>query len=345
MIDERALSRDALIERARAASRARLSRRSALQGVGVGLGVLVGCGDDDGGGAAGGAGGNPSGSASAGTTAAGAGGSSAATGTGSATVWATGGTAAMLGAASYPDPFDTPGSTCTSTCILTQGPCWAPSAPVRRDISEGEPGIPLRLMLRILDADGCTPVNGAEVEIWYCNIEGQYSAEDAQSPGFCTGNDAAALAGYFFRGRAIADVAGKVTFDGCFPGWYPGRSIHIHLLVRPAASAGEATTTNAVAISQIFFPEALTAEIFETVSGYVEQRQPDTSFADDNVLTSVEDITPYVVAYERMSDGAMLAWKDIVISSSQSCGSGGVGGGGPGGGGPSGPPPGGTPPA
>jgi protocatechuate 3,4-dioxygenase beta subunit len=67
------------------------------------------------------------------------------------------------------------------------------------------------------------------------------SAEDVESAGFCTGNDEHALSGYFFRGRAIADAAGKVTFDGCFPGWYPSRSIHIHVLVRPAANAGEAT--------------------------------------------------------------------------------------------------------
>jgi len=138
----------------------------------------------------------------------------------------------MLAAASYPDPFENAGTTCALTCILTQGPCRAPSAPLRRDISEGEPGIPLRSMLRVLDADGCTPVSGAEVEIWYCNVDGLYSAEDVENPGFCTGDDEHALESYFFRGRAIADAAGKVTFEGCFPGWYPSRSIHIHVLVR-----------------------------------------------------------------------------------------------------------------
>jgi protocatechuate 3,4-dioxygenase beta subunit len=141
----------------------------------------------------------------------------------------------------------------------------------------------------VLDADGCTPVSGAEVEIWYCNIEGVYSAEDVQSAAFCTGNDADALAAYFFRGRAIRDAAGKVTFDGCFPGWYPSRSIHIHVLVRPASNAGDTDTSNAIAISQLFFPEAVTRDIFQTVDGYVERGQPDTAFASDNVLTSVDD--------------------------------------------------------
>ena len=206
------------------------------------------------------------------------------------------------------------------------------------DISEGEPGVPLRLLLRVLQADGCTPVSGAEVEIWYCNTEGVYSGDDVEGGDFCTGGEAAAEERYYFRGRALSDDSGKVTFDGCFPGWYSGRSIHIHLLVRPAENAGESTTENAIAVSQLFFPEALTQEIFESVVGYASRGQPDTSFESDNVLTSVEDITPYVLDYARMSDGAMLAWKNIVLSDTESCGS---SGGGPGGGGP---PPGGMPP-
>ena len=103
---------------------------------------------------------------------------------------------------------------------------------------------------------------------------------------------------------------------------------------------GESTTTNAIAISQLFFPEALTQEIFESVAGYLDRGQPDTGFDTDNVLTSVDDITPYVLDYERQSDGVLLAWKNIVISATESCGSSGDA---PGGGGPGGPP-GGMPP-
>lgn len=319
----------------------RVSRRTALRGVGLGLGLLASCASDEDSGSAAGSGGQTDGS---GGTA----GSSNATGTAGAgstagLAWAVGGTAAMLAAADYPDPFEGDGSSCALTCILTQGPCWAPSAPLRQDISEGEPGIPLRLRLRVLAADGCTPLSGAEVEIWYCNTEGVYSGDDVEGGDFCTGGNQDAVGRYFFRGRAISDDSGKVTFDGCFPGWYSGRSIHIHVLVRPAANAGESTTENTIAVSQLFFPEALTQQIFESVDGYVSRGQPDTSFASDNVLTSVDDIAPYVVEYARMTDGAMLAWKDIVISETESCGSSDMGG--PGGGGfPGGAPPGAMPP-
>jgi protocatechuate 3,4-dioxygenase beta subunit len=238
----------------------------------------------------------------------------------------------MKDAASYPDPFAAGGATCALTCTLTQGPCWAPTAPVRQDVSEGEAGVPVRLALRVVEADGCTPVAGAEVEIWHCNIDGLYSAKDVQSLSFCTANDAKAIASYFFRGRAITDADGKLTFDTCYPGWYPSRAIHIHFAVRRAAHAGENTTTNAQVISQLFFPEELTEEIFSTVTGYKEKGQPDTTFASDSVIGSVSDRAPYVAEYSRMTDGAMLAWKTIAISDSDTCGTSG--------GGPGGPPPG-----
>jgi protocatechuate 3,4-dioxygenase beta subunit len=326
-------------------SQSRISRRLALQGLGVGL--FTSCSDSLG----------PSidaatsGAADAAVTSATAVTASAsATTAASAEAWAIGGTSAMSATASYPDPFAVADAVCELTCRVTQGPCWAPTAPLRQDISEGEPGIPLRLQLRVVDADAaCAPLEGAEVEIWYCNVEGVYSAADVENPSFCTGNNEHALESYFFRGRALSDATGKVTFDGCFPGWYASRSVHIHLLVRPATKAGAHDTTGAIAVSQLFFPETLTAEIFSSVEGYQERGQPDTTFEKDNVLTGVEGVSGFIVDYQRMSDGAMLAWKTIAISSSTSCGSsdmGGMGGGPMGSGmGPGGaPPPGGMPP-
>lgn len=288
------------------ATQSGISRRAALRQVGLGIGLLAGCSDD---------------SAERDPRSTGGTGGTPVVVPGSLDAWATGGTAAMTDVESYPDPFAAAAASCALLCTLTQGPCWGPTAPVRQDVSEGEPGVPLRLALRIVQADGCTPVVGAEVEIWYCNIDGLYSGDDLQDNAlaFCTSDNEHALSGYFFRGRALSDEDGKLSFHGCFPGWYPGRSIHIHILVRPAASAGEATTNDVVAMSQLFFPEELTAEIFGTVSGYVDKGQPDTSFARDGVLGAVDDIAPYVVEYQRMTDGALLAWKTIAISAATSC--------------------------
>jgi hypothetical protein len=188
----------------------------------------------------------------------------------------------------------------------------------------------MRLALRLVEADGCTPVAGAEIEIWHCNVKGIYSAKDVENLAFCTASDADALEGYFFRGRAVSDSDGKLVFDTCFPGWYASRAIHIHFVVRRAAHVGEHTTTNATVTSQFFFPEDLTASIFAKVAGYVDRGQPDTTLTTDTVIGSLSDKTPYILDYEQLSDGAMLAWKTIAISDSTSCGStgGGMGGGG-----------------
>ncbi len=272
-----------------------ISRRLALQRLGAGL--LAGCSDGATEDAPTGTAGEPDGSR-----------------------WATGGTSALRDAETFPDPFDDPASaSCALTCALTLGPCWAPSAPVRQDVSEGQPGIPMRLALRVVQADACTPVAGAEVEIWYCNLEGAYSASDVEGGNFCTGGNEEALAGYFFRGRAIADGDGKLAFHGCYPGWYPGRAIHIHLLIRPPERVGEATSSGAMAISQLFFPEELTEEVFAAAPGYVDKGQPDTRLSSDNVLRGVDDPTPFVVDYERLNDGTMLAWKTIALSEAEQC--------------------------
>jgi protocatechuate 3,4-dioxygenase beta subunit len=235
--------------------------------------------------------------------------------------WATGGTAAMTGAAAYPNPFASglADPSCALTCLLTLGPCYAPSAPVRQDVSEGEAGIPLRLYLRVVDADGCAPVAGAEVEIWHCNIEGLYSGEDVNRVQFCTGGDERAEAAYFSRGRAIADADGVLFFDATFPGAYPGRAIHIHFLVRRAEDAGGVQDDAAAVVSQVFFPDALTREIFAEVPGYQERGQPDTTLETDGVTRSVDDLTPYILDYRRMDDGAMLAWKTLAISEDERC--------------------------
>lgn len=235
--------------------------------------------------------------------------------------WATGGTAAMVNADSYPNPF-TSGMAregCALTCALTLGPCYAPSAPVRQDVSEGESGVPMRLMLRVVEADGCTAVAGAEVEIWYCNIDGRYSGRDVNQVAFCTGGDAFAEAAYFARGRAIADGNGVVTFDATFPGWYPGRALHVHFLVRREAFVGGVQDTQAAIVSQVFFDPDMSENLFASVDGYIQAEQPDTPLARDGIAQSLPTLDDYICETARMTDGAMLAWRTIAISDDERC--------------------------
>lgn len=218
-----------------------------------------------------------------------------------ATGWASGGTVAMTAAATYPAPFtaNSP-SPCALTLPTTLGPCFYDS-PVRVDISEGYPGLPMRLVFRVVDAM-CRPIAGARVDIWHTGHTGLYSGGPIP---FCTGGDADAIAHGYGRGSQTTDESGLVAFHTCFPGAYDGRALHIHFQVFPTGAA------MASIVSQVFFPQPLIDEVFASHPDYEGHGAPDTTNARDAIYRSVGPTS--VVEYARMSDGAMQAWKEVVI--------------------------------
>jgi protocatechuate 3,4-dioxygenase beta subunit len=286
--------------------RSSVTRRSAL-GYGaalIGTGITA-CSDDEqatggGGGDTTGPGsssGTDSGSSSASGSTSTSGSSATSTSSGSNNGWASGGTASMTDKRSYPDPFQDPlGNACTLTTQMTLGPCYAETID-REDISEGGPGLPVRLAFLVVD-ESCNPVPNATVDVWHTNIEGIYSGGDASA--MCTLNDPEAVAGKWYRGMQTGGADGKVYFDTCFPGWYGGRAIHIHFQVRVGAQVYRT--------SQIFWPQAIVDEIFATHPEYVGFGQPDTSNAADGIHEASTE-----VEYAQMTDGAMLAWKVVVV--------------------------------
>ncbi|MDC0739751.1 dioxygenase family protein [Polyangium mundeleinium] len=278
-----------------------ITRRSVLRGIGTALCAaplvaFVGCGgtnENTGSGGAGGSGGTG-----------GSGGSGGSGGTGGAGngEWATGGTASMSG--DYADPFtDDPGATCALVCAMTLGPCYAKTI-VRKDISEGSAGLPMRLALRVVD-ETCKPIEGAEVDVWHTAATGLYSGDDSVE--MCTGNDAEALAARWFRGVQTTDANGRVDFDSCFPGWYSSRTIHIHFTVRVGG--------NEYVTSQLFFPDELSDDIIASQPIYKDRGARDTTNENDTVI-SADAAADYTLQTKKMSDGALLAWKTLVIRSS-----------------------------
>ena len=220
------------------------------------------------------------------------------------TGWAIGGTANMPDKASYPDPFTMTAGECLLLAPTTLGPCIVDEEFDREDISEGWNGVPLRLGLRIMD-ESCTPISGAKIKIWHTGYSGSYSGDTPR-------NDICLLkpefaSQHFFRGHQITDSAGIVFFDTCFPGWYPGRVIHIHIEI-----IINNTSTYA---SQLFFPEDVVQEICGHHSIYQPFGVPNVQFQTDGVLDdiSIETIERHILEIEKMTDGAMLASKSITI--------------------------------
>lgn len=270
---------------------ASITRRHAL-GVFAGLGAasfvpLIGCGD------------------SAASSASEEGqGSRGESGSGAVTSWARGGTAAMTQKASYPDPFTAALSTCALVISTTAGPCTTQNDLLREDVSEGLPGLPLRLALKIVGAS-CSPLANATVKIWHTNPEGSYSGQTPNNA-MCLKQQAYA-AQDFFRGVQSSDAEGRVFFDTCFPGWYPGRAIHIHFQVQSG--------TTSYRISQLFFPEDVVHEIFASHEDYKNYGQPNMPFASDNVVAAIPNAERelHVLSVMRMDDGAMLASKVVRV--------------------------------
>jgi protocatechuate 3,4-dioxygenase beta subunit len=174
-------------------------------------------------------------------------------------------------------------------------------------VSDGLDGLPVRLALRVVD-ESCEPVQGAVVEIWHTNVDGVYSGRSAT---ICNKEEADRAARYF-RGYLRTDARGRVDFDTCLPGWYPGRMVHIHVRVM-TGEYNAASNAAASVVTQIIFPEAVVAEIFAGEPLYKEFGQPDRTLATDSVMRSAADPERYTVEVSRLSDGAMLASKTLVI--------------------------------
>ena len=220
--------------------------------------------------------------------------------------WAMGGTAAMADPAAYSNPFGPdPETSCMRTQSMTLGPCHDDLAPEREDVSEDKPGLPMRFGLRILN-ERCEPITDANVDMWQCDADGIYSSETSDVAAFCTGNVPEAQPARWFRGHRQVDETGVVWFNSCFPGWYQGRAIHVHVTVRRNSRQGtEALTT------QLGFDPALIEEICSTHPDYMPRGQPDTPNSTDMFFQG----TGYLMETERMRDGVMLAWKTLIIPS------------------------------
>ena len=247
-----------------------------------------------------------SGSTSGSSSSSGSSGSSGTSGS-ALTGWATGGTAAMLARASYPDPFARgTGSTCTIDCEATIGPCHTTSPEVA-DPSQGWSGIPVRLSLKVVDSN-CQPVQGALVEIWHTNYKGIYSG---RINSMCNTAESDRAANYF-RAYQVTDANGRVDFDTCFPGWYSSRAVHIHFRIQKG-TYDASDSAQAWVISQFFFTDDLVKAIFANEPLYKDFGQPETLLTTDNVTGGTADKSAYVLDIQKLSDGAMLASKTIVL--------------------------------
>jgi len=208
------------------------------------------------------------------------------------------------------------GQTKTPTCSLTaeqeEGPYYIDDRIVRREITEGKPGIPLELRIAVVDAKSCAPVPHAAIDIWHCDALGIYSGFAATNLGRPHGGAGdrppppgsgavgepgpppmppprphhQADASRYLRGVQLTDAKGRAEFATLYPGWYPGRAIHIHLKVHIGSAVDSARDRggHVCHTGQLFFPEEITADIAKLEPYATRQHVRRTLQSEDGVF-------------------------------------------------------------
>ena len=173
---------------------------------------------------------------------------------------------------------------CLMTPEMTEGPYYLDTDLLREDVTEGTPGLPLRLQVLVADSHACTPLTNAAVDIWHCDAQGFYSGAGGRGAG-----DAPAVdSGTFLRGIQLTGDDGVAEFTTIYPGWYPGRTVHIHMMVHVDGEVVDENTYDAGHVShtgQLFFDDAISDEVYGTIEAYAgrdDNRR--TRNAQDNIL-------------------------------------------------------------
>jgi protocatechuate 3,4-dioxygenase beta subunit len=170
---------------------------------------------------------------------------------------------------------------------MTEGPYYLDLDLVRNDVTEDREGVPLALNLVVVDVNSGAPLEGAAVDIWHCDAEGLYSGFVDASAGANSGASDLSDSGTFLRGTQITDAAGAATFATIYPGWYQGRTVHIHIKVR--ANSGDIHT------GQLFFDDAFTDEVYATAEPYASRNGNRLLNTDDNIFQGGGDLSTLVV--------------------------------------------------
>jgi protocatechuate 3,4-dioxygenase beta subunit len=159
--------------------------------------------------------------------------------------------------------------TCSLTPQQTSGPFYFDVDRIRSDIREDRQGTPLRLALRVRDAQSCEPVRDAVVEVWHCDAAGGYSGFDPAAGAEADTTET------FLRGALVTDAGGIVEFKTIYPGWYPGRTVHVHATVHL-----DGTST---LMTQLYFDDAFTDRA-HAAAPYSRGDGRDTLNSDDAIF-------------------------------------------------------------
>ena len=195
--------------------------------------------------------------------------------------------------ASAPSPAASSAAAASSlpSCVvvpeLTEGPYYVNEnldrSDIRTDTSDGSVSegavLTLDWVVSQVDGNACIPLEGVLVDVWHCDALGNYSDVGSEQ-----GHD-------YLRGYQKTDSSGKARIVTVYPGWYQGRAVHIHFMIRTDADAASGLEFT----SQLFFDDAFSAQVF--ASGvYAAKGAPDQLNASDGIYQQSQGMTLLDVA-------------------------------------------------
>jgi protocatechuate 3,4-dioxygenase beta subunit len=190
-------------------------------------------------------------------------------------------------------------ATCRFSPSVPEGPFYFDAKLIRRDITEGRPGIPIEYQLSVVDA-ACQPVRDAKLDIWQCDNGGVYSGYPGQATGAST------VGMTFLRGVQSTDAEGLAKFVAIYPGWYPGRLTHLHVKIHLPARG--VVTTN------LFFPDAVNAEVYASSAYKAHGPNPATVAQDVELKGDTARFNALTLRLTRGSGGSYMGAYKFAIA-------------------------------
>ncbi|EJD00727.1 aromatic compound dioxygenase [Fomitiporia mediterranea MF3/22] len=194
-------------------------------------------------------------------------------------------------------------STCVTAPEIEEGPYYVNNELVRQDLVEDQKGVLLRLDIGVIDTASCESVPDALVEIWSANATGFYGAFEANTLGGPTMSSNAT----WLRGGFPTDDSGTVELTTIYPGFYSGRTIHVHLMVHTDWEQSSNGTLISHAgslkhIGQLFFDESWNDQVL-SLEPYTENRGRRTLNSQDHDFARANvDGSSAIVELELLAD-------------------------------------------
>jgi protocatechuate 3,4-dioxygenase beta subunit len=182
------------------------------------------------------------------------------------------------------------GSSCgTAIPAVTEGPYWVSDSASGYDRSSilsdiagtnTQSGVSFTLTIYVYDAKkSCAAMEDVQVDIWHCNAAGIYSGIKSSTNG--NGTDYTSQS--WLRGYQLTDATGMVKFVTIVPGWYVGRTTHIHMRFRSTYDDSSDGSTNT---AQLFFDQTFIDSLDTTVSPYSSEGKNSVTNAGDSIYNS-----------------------------------------------------------